>query len=23
MGLWSGCVNAGDIYGLIIGDVVI
>ncbi|CAD8054033.1 unnamed protein product [Paramecium sonneborni] len=23
LGLWSGCVNAGDIYGLIIGDIVI
>lgn len=23
MGLWSGCTNLGDIFGLIIGDLVI
>lgn len=23
MGLWSGCTNFGDIFGLFIGDIVI
>jgi len=23
MGLWSGCSNFGDIFGLLVGDIVI